>query len=125
MDERRREPTIADVALASGVSAATVSRVLNGHPKVAADLAERVQVAAREINYRPNGAGRALRRQRSDLLAAIVPDVRNPFFVRLVEAFETVANAEGTRWCSATPWRTPRGNAPPSRRSSRTWSPGC
>lgn len=94
-EERRREPTISDVARASGVSVATVSRVLNGNPRVGAELIQRVETAAREINYRPNRAGRALRRQRSDLLAAIVPDVRNPFFVRLVEAFEAVANAEG------------------------------
>lgn len=77
------------------MSVATVSRVLNGNPKVAPELVERVQTVAAQIHYRPNGAGRALRRQRSDLLAAIVPDVRNPFFVRLVEAFEKVANAEG------------------------------
>lgn len=94
-EQRQKDPTISDVARASGVSIATVSRVLNGNPRVAPDLVERVQAAAQEINYRPNGAGRALRRQRSDLLAAIVPDVRNPFFVRLVEAFEKVANAEG------------------------------
>ena len=94
-EQRRRDPTISDVARASGVSVATVSRVLNGHPRVAPELVERVQAAAKGINYRPNGAGRALRKQRSDLLAAIVPDVRNPFFVRLVEAFEEVANAEG------------------------------
>ncbi len=93
--QREKDPTITDVARASGVSTATVSRVLNGHPRVAPALVERVLAATKEINYRPNGAGRALRRQRSDLLAAIVPDVRNPFFVRLLEAFETVANAEG------------------------------
>lgn len=94
-EPKEKDATISDVARVSGVSIATVSRVLNGNPRVAPELVERVQAAAQEINYRPNGAGRALRRQRSDLLAAIVPDVRNPFFVRLVEAFEKVANAEG------------------------------
>lgn len=93
--EPLKESTITDVARLSGVSVATVSRVLNGHPRVAADLVKRVEAAAEQVNYRPNGAGRALRRRRADLLAAIVPDVRNPFFVRLVEAFERSANAEG------------------------------
>ena len=65
-EQRQKDPTISDVARASGVSIATVSRVLNGNPRVAPDLVERVQAAAQEINYRPNGAGRALRRQRSD-----------------------------------------------------------
>lgn len=91
----RREGTITDVARASRVSPATVSRVLNGNPRVSPELAKRVEAAALEINYRPNSAGRALRRQKSDLLAAIMPDVRNPFFVRLMEAFEKVAKAEG------------------------------
>ena len=92
----RRESTITDVARASGVSAATVSRVLNGNPRVAPHLVKRVEAAALEINYRPNSAGRALRRQKSDLFAAIIPDVRNPFFVRLMEAFEKVANTVET-----------------------------
>lgn len=87
--------TIADVARASNVSVATVSRVLNGNPKVAPELAKRVEAAVNEVNYRPNGAGRALRRQKSDLWAAIVPDIQNPFFVKVVDAFERVANAEG------------------------------
>lgn len=91
----RRDATITDVARASRVSPATVSRVLNGNPRVAPELVKRVEAAALEINYRPNFAGRALRRQKSDLFAAIIPDVRNPFFVRLMEAFEKVANAEG------------------------------
>ena len=90
-----KEATITDVARVSGVSVATVSRVFNRHPRVAPELVKRVEEAAAQVNYRPNGAGRALRRQRADLLAAIVPDVRNPFFVRLVEAFERSANAEG------------------------------
>lgn len=93
--ELAKEATILDVARVSGVSAATVSRVLNGHPRVAPDLVKRVEAAAEQVNYRPNAAGRALRRQKADLLAAIVPDVRNPFFVRLIEAFERSANAAG------------------------------
>lgn len=93
--EVRKPVTISDVARAAGVSPATVSRVLNHNPTVAPELSERVQQAILAVNYRPNSAGRALRRQRSDLWAAIVPDVRNPFFHRMIEAFERVAHAEG------------------------------
>lgn len=87
--------TITDIAKASGVSAATVSRVLNGNTRVAPELVERVELAIREHNYHPNGVGRALRRQKVDLWAAIVPDIRNPFFHRLLEAFEEVAHHHG------------------------------
>lgn len=92
---RPNRVTIADIARASGVSPATVSRVLNGNPAVAPELVKRVEAAVADANYRPSAAGRALRRQRSDLWAAIIPDVRNPFFHRLVEAFEQVAHANG------------------------------
>lgn len=91
----RKAVTMADVARASQVSVATVSRVLNGNPKVAPELVRRVETAVERVNYRPNGAGRALRRQKSDLWAVIVPDIRNPFFVQVVDAFERVADAEG------------------------------
>lgn len=90
-----KRTTVKDIAEACGVSPATVSRVLNGNPTVALELVERVEAAIREHNFRPNRAGRALRRQRSDLFAVIVPDVRNPFFARLIGAFEDVAHEHG------------------------------
>lgn len=90
-----RPVTIADVARTAGVSPATVSRVLNGNPTVDPRLVERVQEAVAAVDYVPNGVGRALRRQRSDMWAAIIPDVHNAFFTRVVEAFEGVANADG------------------------------
>lgn len=90
-----KRTTVKDIADASGVSAATVSRVLNGNPTVAPELVERVEAAIKEHNFRPNRAGRALRRQQSDLFAIIVPDVRNPFFARLIDAFEEVAHEHG------------------------------
>lgn len=90
-----RSVTIADVARSAGVSAATVSRVLNRNPRVDPALAEKVLAAAAAVSYVPNGAGRALRKQRSDMWAAIIPDVHNAFFTHVVEAFEEVANADG------------------------------
>lgn len=95
LDHDHASATMADVARAAGVSPATVSRVLNGHPRVDAVLVQRVQEAAAAVNYVPNGAGRALRRQRSDMWAAIIPDVHNAFFTHVVEAFEGVANTDG------------------------------
>lgn len=86
---------ITDVARAAGVSTATVSRVLNGSETVAPELAERVRTAARETGYVPNPSGRALRRRRTDLWAAIVPDLQNPYFTSLVAAVEHVAVRSG------------------------------
>jgi LacI family transcriptional regulator len=90
-----RPVTIRDVAKSAGVSSATVSRVLNGVGSVAPDLADRVRAAAAETRYVPNSNGRALRRQVSDVWAAIVSDVQNPFFTGVVAAIERVALTSG------------------------------
>ncbi|MCL2463770.1 MAG: LacI family transcriptional regulator [Micrococcales bacterium] len=90
-----RPVTIQDVARAANVSPATVSRVLNGRSTVDADMAERVRRAAAEAHYVPNSNGRALRRQVSDVWAAIVSDVQNPFFTGMVASLESVAAQRG------------------------------
>ena len=51
---------MADVAARAGVSHQTVSRVVNGHPNVAAATRQRVLEAIAELGYRPNSAARAL-----------------------------------------------------------------
>jgi DNA-binding LacI/PurR family transcriptional regulator len=51
---------MSDVAARAGVSHQTVSRVVNGHPNVAAPTRKRVLEAIAELGYRPNSAARAL-----------------------------------------------------------------
>lgn len=81
---------IKDVAIAAGVSPATVSRVLaNRHVKP--DLRERVETAIRLTGYRPNLSARRLRSQHSNTIGLIVPDIRNPFFTTLSRAVEDAA----------------------------------
>jgi LacI family transcriptional regulator, galactose operon repressor len=87
--------TIYDVAKRAGVSAATVSRVINGRNTVDAMLAERVQVAMRELDYRPNAVARNLRRSTSTLWAVIISDIGNPFFTSMVRGVEDVAQRNG------------------------------
>jgi len=85
---------IADVAAHAGVSTATVSRVLNG-VKVRSDLENRVRLAVAELDYAPNRTARSLRRQLSDVIALIIPDVENPFFTSVARGVEDVARAAG------------------------------
>lgn len=54
--------TIKDVAQSAGVSAMTVSRVLNGEANVRPETRERVQAAIRDLRYRPNLSARNLAR---------------------------------------------------------------
>lgn len=56
----RKAVTLNDVALASGVSHQTVSRVINNSPNVSAPTRERVRRAIHDLGYRPNRAARQL-----------------------------------------------------------------
>jgi LacI family transcriptional regulator len=87
-------PTIYEVAARAGVSPATVSRVLNGQ-NVSADKAERVRDAARSMGFTPNRVARTLRRQNSEVIALVIPDIENPFFTSMARGVEDVAQAAG------------------------------
>ncbi len=58
---RQRNPSIHDVARRAGVSAQTVSRVLNNHPNVKLTTHAAVTAAMDDLGYRPNNAARSLR----------------------------------------------------------------
>ena len=87
--------TIYDVAREAGVSAATVSRVLNGARTVDPAMVARVLTAVRELGYRPNAVARNLRRSRTTLWAVIISDIGNPFFTATVRGIEDVAQQAG------------------------------
>lgn len=83
-----------DVATRAGVSVMTVSRVVNGDPRVGADLAAGVQKAVTELGYQHNVTARNLRLtgQPTATVGLIVDDVANPFFSAVQRAVEdTVA----------------------------------
>src|SRR5262245_62235871 len=95
MSPVRPVPKIKDVALAAGVSPATVSRVLNGNDSVSPERAARVVAVAAELGYQPHGPARALRQQRTRLWAVIVSDIQNPFFTAMVRGIEEAGRAAG------------------------------
>ena len=86
---------ILQVAKRANVSTATVSRVLNGFPGVRPKTLARVRRAIDDLNYVPNPNARSLRVGRTRLFGLIVSDVNNPFFPELIDAFESLAVAEG------------------------------
>src|SRR5262245_37558359 len=89
--------TIKDVASRAGVSAMTVSRVINASAQVSPDARRRVEQAIAELGYVPSRLARGLIRQRTGTLALIVPDVANPFFTLIVRGAEDVARRAGYR----------------------------
>ena len=89
----KRRPTQADVARRAGVSTATVSHVVSGRSDRKGggnvETRQRVEQAMEELGYRPNWAGRALRRQRTGLVGALVSAPSNPWRESLVALAQT------------------------------------
>ena len=88
-------PTIADVAAHSGVSTATVSRVLSGVVPARPATRERVMAAVDELRYRPSGVARALKRHETRTIGLLITDIGNPFFPQIVRAVEDAAHEGG------------------------------
>jgi DNA-binding LacI/PurR family transcriptional regulator len=95
-------PRLAAIAAQSGVSTATVSRVLNGKPGVSDTTRQSVLAALDLLGYeRPP----ALRRRSAGLVGLIVPELENPVFPAFAQAIEgTLAHAAYTPLlCTQTP----------------------
>jgi DNA-binding LacI/PurR family transcriptional regulator len=86
-----RRTTLKDVGDHVGVSAKTVSNVINGTGWVREDLKARVREAVIELGYHPNSAARQLRSGRSGMIALAVPDLSQPYFAELASAVVAAA----------------------------------
>lgn len=86
--------TIYEVARLAGVSPATVSRVFNGIAVNPANVT-RVRQAAAQLQFTPNRTARRLRRQVSEVICLIIPDIENPFFTALARGVEDCAHEGG------------------------------
>lgn len=76
-------PTMADVAREAGVALGTVSRVVNGQ-QVGEEFRKKVEEAIGRLGYQYNSSGRALRTDRTNTIALIIPNTINPYFALLV-----------------------------------------
>ena len=95
---RPRSVTMRDIAVATGLSQSTVSRVLNRTPTVvpiAEKTRELVMATAKELGYRPNPLARGLRGASTMLLGVIVRDITDPFFAGAIEAVTVEAGRRG------------------------------
>lgn len=76
----KRPLTLRDVSEASGVSEMTVSRVLRNKGDVSEATRQKVQEAAKRLGYVPNKIAGALASQRVNLVAVIIPSLKNMVF---------------------------------------------
>jgi len=87
--------TISDVARRAGVSAMTVSRVVNGTGYTSAETRARVEAAIEELGYVPNALARQLRSKTTKSVALLVADISNPFFTTIARGVEDFFNNHG------------------------------
>lgn len=82
-------PSIVEVAVRAGVSQATVSRVLGGKVYVAPETRQRVNLALKELDYKPNSLGKALRSGQTEAVALIVSDIEQGWYASLSKQLQS------------------------------------
>lgn len=78
--------TIKDIAQKAGVSMMTVSRAINSPEKVKDEIRDQILAIAKELQYRPNQAARALATRKTGIIQVVVRSsmqANDPYFMRL------------------------------------------
>jgi LacI family transcriptional regulator len=83
--------TIWDIAKITGVSASTVSRVVNNYPFVKETTRKKVLQAIEELNYYPDLVAKSMKKGRTYNIGLIVGGLRNPFFAETSEVIVKTA----------------------------------
>lgn len=91
-----------EVAALAGVSAITVSRVLNQPDKVAEETKERVWAAIEATGYIPNRIAGGLASSRTRVVGIIIPTIVNSIFADTVQGVTDVLGGEGYQLLLAT-----------------------
>ena len=81
-------PSVRSLARKTGLSVATISRVLNNSGNVAEATRRSVEKAIREEGYVPNSAARALSTRRTHTIGAVLPTLSSSIFAKFTEALE-------------------------------------
>jgi LacI family transcriptional regulator len=89
--------TIYDIAEKAGVSAMTVSRVINNTGRISEETRKRVRKVMEELHYIPNALARSLVSQKTNLLSLLITDITNPFYTTLARGAEDAAKKAGYR----------------------------
>ena len=89
-----------DIAVACGVSVATVSKSLNGYSDISAETKAVIQQKAKELGYFPNSAARALKTNRTYNVGVVMTDdsgsgLAHEYFANLLQAVRSELEKNG------------------------------
>lgn len=87
--------TVKDVAKAAGVSAATVSRVINNDPRISDDTKEKVLSCIKSLDYKINSIARSLKTNKTYTVGFISPEIPNDFFMSIAKGVEDELRKHG------------------------------
>lgn len=87
--------TIYDIAKAAGVSAATVSKVINQTGRISEATQFKIRKIMNELNYQPSLVASALTKKRTYSIGLLIPDLANPFFAEIAKSVEKHAQEFG------------------------------
>ena len=87
--------TLKDIARILELSPSTVSRALKDHPDINEETKRLVKTFAEKVNYRPNALALSLRRQKTNTIGLIIPEIVHHFFSSVISGIEDLAYGEG------------------------------
>lgn len=87
--------TIAQIAKIAGVGQATVSRVINNSGYVKATTREKIERIIQELEYVPSEVARSLSKNQSRIVALIIPQLANPFYMGIINGISSVFEKAG------------------------------
>ena len=87
--------TIYDIAKEAGVSASTVSRVMNGKPGVGEKTRKKIRNLLKKYNYMPNESARSLSTSETRLIGILLEDIRNAHHALIAYTLEQALTARG------------------------------
>jgi LacI family transcriptional regulator len=97
----KRRTSLKDLAARLGVSIATVSRALRNSHEVGDEMKQKVQMLAKEMNYRPNPFAQSLRKEAPRIIGVVVPNLVTHYYAAVLDGIEDYALKTGYSVISA------------------------
>lgn len=91
------QTSLRDIAVAAGVSTATVSRALNDRPDINDETRALIKELAASMNYRPNILAQSLVNKATHILGVIIPSLETTIFSTMLSGIQEVAALAGYR----------------------------
>ena len=91
----KHQTTIKEIAQALNVSISTVSRALQGDPRIGLRTTQRVNELAKSLHYTPNPAALLLKKKKTSTIGVVLPFLKEEFFSMAITGIEDITSEKG------------------------------